>query len=62
LALTGCAQGSGCDLVKVAQVPLEPGDRLCVVPVAVNGHAIGMLLDTGSEINLLADMLKHSQI
>jgi predicted aspartyl protease len=54
LALAGCAQGSGCDLVKVAQVPLEPRNRLFVVPVTANGHAIRMLLDTGSEKSLLA--------
>jgi predicted aspartyl protease len=55
LALVGCAQGSGCDLVKVARVPLEPRGRLFAVPVAVNGHAISMMLDTGSEKSLLAE-------
>jgi predicted aspartyl protease len=55
LALAGCEQGSGCDLVKVAQVPLEPRNGLFAVPVTVNGHAISMMLDTGSEKSLLAD-------
>jgi predicted aspartyl protease len=55
LALAGCAQGSGCDLVQVAQVPLEPRGRLFAVPVTVNGHAISMMLDTGSEKSLLAE-------
>jgi predicted aspartyl protease len=55
LALAGCEHGSGCDLVKVAQVPLEPRNGLFAVPVTVNGHAISMMLDTGSEKSLLAE-------
>jgi predicted aspartyl protease len=55
LILTGCAQGSGCDLVKVAQVPLERRNRLFTVPVTVNGHAIKMLFDTGAGKSLLAE-------
>ncbi len=55
LALAGCGQGTGCDLEKVAQVPLEPRNRLFVVPVTVNGNAISMLLDTGGEKSLLGE-------
>jgi predicted aspartyl protease len=47
LLLAGCEQGAGCDLVKVAEVPLEPVGPVFVVPVTVNGHAINMVLDTG---------------
>jgi predicted aspartyl protease len=55
LALAGCEQGAGCDLVQIAQVPLEPRNRLFAVPVIVNGYAISMLLDTGSEKSLLTE-------
>jgi predicted aspartyl protease len=55
LALAGCAQGSGCDVVKVTQVPLETRSRVFGVPVTVNGHAISMLLDTGATRSLLAE-------
>ncbi|HXA25502.1 MAG TPA: retroviral-like aspartic protease family protein [Acetobacteraceae bacterium] len=55
LALAGCGQSSGCDLVKVAQLPIEFRSRLFIVPVTVNGHAISMLLDTGGEKSLLGE-------
>jgi predicted aspartyl protease len=55
VVLAGCEQGSGCDLVKVAQMPLEPRNRLFTVSVTVNGHAISMLLDTGAEKSLLGE-------
>ena len=53
--LAGCEQGSGCDLVKVTQVPLEPKGRLFTVPVSVNGQSISMVLDTGANTSLLTD-------
>lgn len=53
LALAGCTAGSGCDLVQVAQVPLELKGRLPTVPVTVNGHKLSFLLDTGSTKSLL---------
>jgi clan AA aspartic protease (TIGR02281 family) len=53
--LAGCEQGSGCDLVKVTQVPLEPKGRVFAVPVAVNGRMISMVLDTGAKTNMLTD-------
>lgn len=53
--LCGCQQGSGCDLVQVAQVPLEPRGRLFAIPVTLNDHAIRMLLDTGSQKSVLAE-------
>jgi predicted aspartyl protease len=53
LALVGCAQSSGCDLVKVAEVPLEPRSRLLTIPATINGHAIIMVLDTGGQKSML---------
>ncbi len=55
LALAGCAQGSGCALVKVAEVPLEPRSRVLTIPVTVNGHAIIMTLDTGGQKSMLSE-------
>jgi len=51
--LCGCQQGSGCDLVQVAQVPLEPRGRLFAISVTLKDHAIRMLLDTGSQKSVL---------
>jgi predicted aspartyl protease len=36
-------------------VPFEPRGRLFAVPVTVTGHAISMMLDTGSEKSLLGE-------
>ena len=55
LALTGCEQGAGCELVKVGQVPLEPRGRLFTVPVTVNGRPVHLLLDTGGRASLLTE-------
>ena len=55
LVLAGCQQGSGCDLVKVTQVPLEPRGGVFAVPVSVNGQPSGMLLDTGAKLDLLSE-------
>ena len=54
-AITGCAQTSGCDLVKVAQVPLLPKGRLFAVPTTINGHTLDMVLDTGAAKSMLVD-------
>jgi predicted aspartyl protease len=56
LVVAGCQQGSGCDLVKVAQVPLAPKGGVFAVPISVNGQMIGMVLDTGARTNLLTDV------
>ena len=53
LVLAGCGQGSGCDLVKVGEVSLEARNRLFAAPVAVSGHRLTLLLDTGAERSLL---------
>ena len=53
LALDGCGQDSGCNLVKVAQVPLEARGRLLTIPVTVNGHATIMTLDTGGQKSMI---------
>jgi predicted aspartyl protease len=56
LALAGCAQAPGCNLVKVAEVPLQPArGRLFTVPVTINGHNLDMLLDTGASKSMLVD-------
>jgi hypothetical protein len=55
LALAGCVQGSGCALVKVAEVPLELRSRVLTIPVTVNGHAITMVLDTGGQKSMLSE-------
>jgi predicted aspartyl protease len=54
--LPGCQQATtGCDLVKVTQVPLEPRNRVFAVRVTVDQHPLDMLLDTGSTKSLLAE-------
>jgi predicted aspartyl protease len=53
LLLTGCEQGAGCNLVKVAEVPLEATNRLVVVPLTITGHTLNTLLDTGAERSVL---------
>jgi predicted aspartyl protease len=53
LVLAGCDQGSGCDPVKVGEVPLEARNRLFAAPVTVSGQRLNLLLDTGSERSLL---------
>ena len=53
--LCGCQQGSGCDLVQVAQLPLEPRGRLFAISVTLNDNAIHMLLDTGSQKSVLSE-------
>ena len=55
LAVGGCAQGAGCNLDKVAAVPLEPRNRMFTVPVTVDGHALHLLLDTGGARSLLIE-------
>jgi predicted aspartyl protease len=45
--------------VKVAQVPLEPRNRLFSVPVTINGHAISMQLDTGGTSLLFEETMRR---
>ena len=47
--------GAACDLVQIARVPLELKNHLFIVPVTLNGHAIGMLLDTGARKSMLGE-------
>ena len=49
LVLASCPPDAACNLVRVAQVPLELKNHLFVLPVTINGHAIEMLLDTGAQ-------------
>lgn len=54
LVLASCdQQGTGCNLVKVAELPLETVDHVFTVPATINGHVLKMLLDTGAERSLL---------
>ena len=53
LLLAGCGQDAGCNLMKVAQVPLEPKGKMLLVSVAINGQTIPMLLDTGNAYSYL---------
>jgi predicted aspartyl protease len=53
LLLAACQQGSGCALVKVAQLPLEESDKVFLVPLTLNGHTLKMLLDTGAQKTML---------
>lgn len=55
LAITGCAQAPSCDLLKVAEVPLQPKGRVFTVPVIINGHSLDMVLDTGAAKSMLVD-------
>ena len=53
LVLAGCQQGSGCDVVKVSQVPLEARGQLFAVPLTLGNHTLSMLLDTGAQRSML---------
>jgi predicted aspartyl protease len=55
LVLASGAADAACDLVQIAQTPLELKNHIFVVPVTLNGHAIGMLLDTGAQKSLLGE-------
>lgn len=55
LVLASRPSGAACDLVQIARAPLELKNHLFVVPVTLNGHAIGMLLDTGAQKSLLGE-------
>src|SRR5271169_882945 len=55
LVLASGPSDAACDLVQIARVPLELKNHLFVVPVTLNGHAIGMLLDTGAQKSLLGE-------
>jgi predicted aspartyl protease len=55
LALASCPPDAACDLVQIAQVPLEFTNHIFVVPVTVSGHPIDMLLDTGAQRSLLGE-------
>jgi len=53
--LASCPLDAACDLVQIARVPLELRNHIFVVPVTLNGNAIGMLLDTGAQKSLLGE-------
>ncbi len=55
LVLASRPSGAACDLVQIARVPLELKNHLFIVPVTLNGHAIGMLLDTGAQKSMLGE-------
>jgi predicted aspartyl protease len=55
LVVASCPSDAACDLVQIARVPLELKNHIFVVPVTLNGNAIGMLLDTGAQKSLLGE-------
>jgi predicted aspartyl protease len=55
LVLASGPSDAACDLVQIARVSLGLKNHLFVVPVTLNGHAIGMLLDTGAQKSLLGE-------
>jgi predicted aspartyl protease len=55
LLVSACAPNPiNCDLVVVAQMPLEVHNRLLVVPAAVDGKWITLLVDSGAERTVLS--------
>jgi predicted aspartyl protease len=58
-ALAGCEQTSGCDLVRVAQVPIRISNRALTVEVSINGKTARMLLDTGANRSLVSEPAKQ---
>lgn len=44
-----------CDLVRIAEMPLQSANRLLTVPVGINGQWARMLVDTGAERSLLSE-------
>jgi predicted aspartyl protease len=59
LALAGCEQKSGCDIIKVAQTPIHIRNSALIVEVAINGHPARMLLDTGVSRSLVSEPAKQ---
>ena len=56
IALTGCGEPQiDCDLTIVTQMPLQVQDELLVVPAAINGKWVRLVVDTGAERTTLSD-------
>jgi predicted aspartyl protease len=55
LAVSGCTQRPSCDLVKVAEAPLQSRGRPFAVATSINGHSLNMVVDTGSAKSMLVD-------
>src|ERR1022692_756336 len=54
LAVSACAYNPiNCDLVVVAQIPLEVRNHLLVVPAGIGGKWVTLLVDTGAERTVL---------
>jgi predicted aspartyl protease len=55
LLVSACAPNPiNCDLVVVAQMPLEVHNRLLVVPAGIDGKWITLLVDSGAERTVLS--------
>ena len=57
ILLAGCeaAPEINCDLIKVAEMPLQVQDRLLVVPAGINGKWVHLVVDTGAERTTISD-------
>ncbi len=49
MARCGGAPEVNCDLIKVAEIPMEVQDKLLVVRVGINGKWADLIVDTGAE-------------
>lgn len=55
LLVAACSRSPiNCELVQVAQMPLEVHNRLLVVPAGIGGRWVTLLVDTGAERTVLA--------
>ena len=53
--LSGCAQERNCALVPITEVPLYEHNNLLMVPAAVDGKPVTLLVDTGAERTILTE-------
>jgi predicted aspartyl protease len=59
--LTRCESSpmADCDLVKVAQMPMEVQDQLLVVPAGINDQWVRLVVDTGAERTTISDAVAN---
>ncbi|MBV9251710.1 MAG: aspartyl protease family protein [Acetobacteraceae bacterium] len=55
LALSACASQESCNVVPVAEMPLDARSNLLTVPAAIGGKPVQMLVDTGAERTVLSE-------
>jgi predicted aspartyl protease len=59
LAIAGCAEKGACGLVHVTDLKLERHREFFYTTVTINGQNAELLLDTGSDTNLLTESAAH---